>query len=195
LQSWLGQGDITLTSLYVKQAGDTSDDFHAAADNQGATFTVMHASTYGGVSAIVGGYNKDAWNSGGNYNYDFDLGDGDDNFIFNLTSGEKRAQTNYYSTFNAIDYGPTFGGGHDIYVGHDLTYSYQYGWSYGGYTGTAIFGQGYQWDIRIGAIEVFSISAGIVNQAPLAAEVPEPTSLALVGLALAAAGVARRRRG
>jgi hypothetical protein len=202
LQSWLGQGDITLTSLYVKKAGDTSFDFHAAADGQGATFTVMYAQKDNGVSAVIGGYNKDSWSSWGawgwgDYNYDFDLGDGNDNFIFNLTSGEKREQTNEYSTYNYGYYGPTFGGGHDIYVDHDLTTSYYYGYSYGGYTATSIVdGGGYDYwgDTRIGAIEVFTISAGIARDEPNAAEVPEPASLALVGLALTAAGIVRRRR-
>ena len=202
LQSWLGQGDITLTSLYVKRAGDTSVDFHAAADDQGATFTVMYTSNYNGASAVIGGYNKDSWTSWGSsgwadYNYDYNLGDGDDNFIFNLSSGQKREQTNEYSTFNYAYYGPTFGGGHDIYVDYDLTTSYQYGWSYGGYTGTSIVDgseYNYWYGSQIGALEVFTISAGIVNREPLASDVPEPTSLALVGLALTAAGLARRRR-
>jgi hypothetical protein len=202
LQSWLGQGDITLTSLYVKQAGDTSFDFHAAVDDQGATFTVMTVQKSNGVSAVIGGYNKDSWFSSnswgwGDYSYDANLGDGDDNFIFNLTSGVKREQTNQYSTYNSAYYGPTFGGGHDIYVADDLSTSYYYGWSYGGYTGTSIVdGGGYDYwgNTRVGAIEVFTISAGIARQEANGSDVPEPTSLALVGLALTAAGIASRRR-
>jgi hypothetical protein len=202
LQSWLGHGDITLTSLYVKQAGDTSFDFHAAVDDQGATFTVMTVQKSNGVSAVIGGYNKDSWFSSnswgwGDYSYDANLGDGDDNFIFNLTSGVKREQTNQYSTYNSAYYGPTFGGGHDIYVADDLSTSYYYGWSYGGYTGTSIVdGGGYDYwgNTRVGAIEVFTISAGIARQEANGSDVPEPTSLALVGLALTAAGIASRRR-
>ena len=35
LESWLGEGPLTLTNIYTKKAGDTAANFHAAVDGQG----------------------------------------------------------------------------------------------------------------------------------------------------------------
>src|SRR6478736_5996599 len=44
LETWLGQGDLDFTSVFIKTDGATSLDFHAAADGKGATFTLMNIS-------------------------------------------------------------------------------------------------------------------------------------------------------
>jgi len=35
LEAWLGEGPISLWNIYTKQAGDTANDFHNAADGRG----------------------------------------------------------------------------------------------------------------------------------------------------------------
>jgi hypothetical protein len=52
LASWLGEGDLTITNIFSHTNGDgkTAADFHAAADNQGRTFSLysVRAGTYNG---------------------------------------------------------------------------------------------------------------------------------------------------
>ena len=48
LSAWLGEGPLALTAIYTKSAGDTSHDFHLAADGKGRTFSVMQASNSAG---------------------------------------------------------------------------------------------------------------------------------------------------
>ena len=71
LESWLGQGDITLTKVFSHTAGDgkTSYNFHAAVDGLGATFTVIQLlATQGNQAQVIGGYNPQSWNSTNSYN-------------------------------------------------------------------------------------------------------------------------------
>ena len=64
LETWLGEGELTLTNIFTKQSGSTSGDFHAAADGKGRTFSVMRATAEGnGKTAIIGGYNPQSWRS------------------------------------------------------------------------------------------------------------------------------------
>ena len=48
LAGWLGEGPLSLTAIYTKAPGDTSRDFHLAADGKGRTFSVMEASNGSG---------------------------------------------------------------------------------------------------------------------------------------------------
>jgi WD40 repeat protein len=129
LETWLGQGPLTLTNIFDKAPRLTGVDFHAAADGKGATFSVIEVvGMYGGdlfdKPVLVGGYNPQSWNSFGDWG--FTPLDADRTaFVFNLTQGLKfdqrqdAATTNrgVYQTLNSVGYGPTIGGGHDLTVG------------------------------------------------------------------------------
>lgn len=194
LESWLGEGPLTLTNIFDKATGDDSYTFHAAADGMGRTFSVMEVvvDDYD-HPVLIGGYNPQSWSSINDYNLtplDVDR----TAFVFNLTQGVKFDQrkdadsTNYglYQTVNHEGSGPTFGGGFDLYVGPSLSlgssllYSYGRdndltrdlaGWPNGG---------GHPWNVM--QIEVFTISA-----------VPEPETWALMLGGLGMLGIATRR--
>jgi hypothetical protein len=129
LEAWLGQGPLTFTNLYAKAPGDDSGTFHSAVDGQGATFTLFEA-VFGSSAYILGGYNPQSWASCCDFNYTFP----DDTrtaFIYNLTTGVMQTQRltsdpfdgfhGMAQTFNDPSFGPTFGGGHDLYVSSNLS--------------------------------------------------------------------------
>lgn len=171
LEAWLGEGNIILTKIFSTTVGDgkTSTHFHTAADGQGRTFTVVELPAQGGYQRkVIGGYNPQSWSSIGNYNYS-----GADSqrtaFLFNLTTGALHRQKlsavdgniGQYQTYNNSSYGPTFGGGHDLYIDSGLHSGYGYQYSYGpspagGYS-NGIPGGG-QSSLSYGTVEVFTIT-------------------------------------
>lgn len=207
LESWLGEGAITLTNIYTKKAGDRGADFHGAVDNKGRTFVVIYGTEANtGASAVFGGYDPDSWNSWEGWHLNAAVADRK-SFLFNLTDAKRYDQrttaftggswnsvdSGQYQAYNSGGYGPAFGGGHDIFVNDTLDLGYSFLWSYTDdnaptYPSKSIVdGSAYNgMDLRIGGIEVFTIGE--------AASVPEPGSIALAGLALSALAVAGRRR-
>ncbi|XP_068705736.1 uncharacterized protein [Montipora foliosa] len=96
--------------------GWASSTFHILCDGKGATVTIIKVNQY-----IFGGYASISWGSSCSYRYDATA------FLFSLRNKPgwaptKLPQTGLYSsrrTYSIYDcngHGPTFGGGHDIYI-------------------------------------------------------------------------------
>ncbi len=172
LAGWLGEGPLQIQNIFDHTDGDGQDAsaFHAAADGKGRTFTVVRDYATGN---IYGGYNPQSWNSYEGYHY------ASDGWLFNLTQGVQQTQQYVYQTYNASNYGPTFGGGHDIYIDNNLSYSYANAHTYGNGS-TNILGQPGFTQVNLSDIEVFTIG------------VPAPGAGALLGIGGLIA--ARRRR-
>lgn len=202
LETWLGEGALALTSIFSHQIGDgkTSHDFHAAADGQGRTFTILEVvsvfvnDAWQPVNEVIGGYNPQSWKSSGDYNLTPNDAERTAT-LFNLTDMVRRPQdpvsidaAGQYQTYNHANLGPTFGGGFDIFVFGSLAWGYVNPFSYGVYNGLNILGgNGYQ-DVQYGRMEVFTIAADTTT-------VPDGgRTLALMGCALTGLGLAGKRR-
>lgn len=181
LSGWLGEGPLQITNIFDHTAFDGKDSyaFHAAADAQGRTFVIIKDVN----GNVFGGYNPQSWNSFQDYNYSPDPNDRKA-FLFNLTNNikidQRTSSEGYYQTYNANYYGPTFGGGHDLYTDTalgDYGSGYSYGYSYGNIND----GQQYNYTtFQTAEMEVFTIA------------VPAPGAGALLGIGGLIA--ARRRR-
>jgi hypothetical protein len=196
LETWLGEGPLALTNVYTKQTGDTSSNFHGAVNGQGRTFTLIEL-VNGGSSHFIGAYNPQSWHSGGAYN--FTTVADRTAFLFNLTDQLLYSQimsspNGQYQTYNHVSYGPSFGGGHDLYINSTLSGGYaNIGYSYGDpsqYANAAyrnaFTGSYASW--TVGGLETFTIAEDTSSQ------VPEPGMLAIIGLGLIGIGYARRRK-
>ena len=164
LESWFGY-NIELTTLFQKDnTNSSSTDWHQAVDNQGATLTVFEAIT-DETTYLIGGYNVQSWNSTAgfpdNYTQVWLL---DSSFLFNLdTNSLYRRSRNGGSTYNDINYGATFGEGHDLYVNSDLSegtalLGSQYGniYRYGHESYNVEFAGGY--NFTVGKYETFAVT-------------------------------------
>lgn len=186
LERWLGQGGFDLLNVFTRQDGDTAADFHAAADGRGPTFTLMEVTNESGESFVVGGLNPQHWSATDGW-HNTPSGTYRTAFIFNMTRPAVYHQVgaDYVlpsqgerQTFNRIDYGPTFGAGHDLYVDQPLQGAFSWQLTYGDPLdgGRSIIDRSLGGDlVRVDALEVFTLSP-----------VPEPATYAMLlgGLAL-----------
>lgn len=193
-------GSLLFTNVFTKESGDTSSNFHAAVDGIGPTFFVAEARSRNSSDPfqIIGGFNPASWNSSSGYIRTMPNTEADRTaFIFNLTTSERRDQTintddeelGSYQSYNLGNYGPTFGGGHDIHIDSSLSsgrinaYSYcsdpaDNCYAYGGGTaipnllGQEIAGRPNNDDfIDVARLEVFTIATA-PNPVPLPAAFP-----------------------
>jgi hypothetical protein len=107
------KGKIWKLIYKASKDGFAVNDFHKCCDAKGGTVTVIK-STNGN---IFGGYCPKPWDQSNNYAFD------QSSFLFSLVNADKKKYqfkqitTNAsYSIYGASSYGPTFGGGHDIYI-------------------------------------------------------------------------------
>ena len=113
LETWIGSGPRSFSLLYsFSRDGASTPTFHQLCDNKGPTVTVL----YNTSGSIYGGYSEESWSSFGSYNPNVK------GFLFRLVfSGQKMYdkfpnQTGANGIYCHSSYGPTFGGGHDLYT-------------------------------------------------------------------------------
>jgi hypothetical protein len=186
LERWLGAGEFNLNNVYTLRPGDTSVNFHHAADGKGDTFTLIEVTNTAGQTFLVGGYNPQSWSSTDGWHEterDFQR----TAFIFNFTDPAvyRQVPTSFElpsqgsrQTYNDILFGPVFGSGPDLFVNDDLTRALSWQLSYGNPDNEGISiidgtvgGQ----SVRVNAMEIFAITP-----------VPEPATGAML---LAGVGV------
>ncbi|XP_078382161.1 uncharacterized protein LOC144664812 [Oculina patagonica] len=104
----------------ASQDGWAAETFHDYCDGRGPTVTIIRVGKY-----IFGGYTGISWASSNDCQYSYDSAA----FLFSLVNKpgwqslklDQTENVNYqsyreYSIYSCSSYGPTFGGGHDIYI-------------------------------------------------------------------------------
>ena len=106
--------------------GFSTYSFHSKCDGFLGTLTVVKSSN----NYIFGGYTEADWSGYNKYKFDTNA------FLFSLvnsynTSVKMNIIKTQYAIYASSNYGPTFGEGHDLYVGSDGTQGYSnLGYSY-----------------------------------------------------------------
>lgn len=196
LESWLGAGDQTFTTLFSATPGASSLDFHAAVDGKGATFALLQVSNPAGQSWLIGGYNPQSWSS--TEGWHLTPTDAQRSaFVFNLTTASvyRQVPSTYilpsqglHQTYNASSLGPVFGSGADLYVNDKLDTAFSWQVSYGDPAdeGKSII------DRSLNA-QLFHIDAFQMYRVSPVPEVPAPAMFA-AGLGVLGLVLRRRRR-
>ena len=128
LRTWCGPGMFKFKLLYRgTKDGFSSEVFHKKCDEIMPTLTIIKSHN----NKVFGGYSDQSWKSTSNYKTSNNL------WIFSLDAKEKyklKNENSQQGVYCNASYGPTFGGGHDIYVCNNSNttnscYS-NYGYSY-----------------------------------------------------------------
>jgi len=93
--------------------GYNAASFHSKCDAKGPTLTVVKVG-----NNVFGGFNGESWGTSSNYTTG-------NSWLFSLVNPQNSPLkmlniTNYNHCYNDISYGPTFGGGHDMYISSSM---------------------------------------------------------------------------
>ncbi|KAG0259769.1 hypothetical protein BG011_002380 [Mortierella polycephala] len=117
VKSQLPQSKLTLQYRATRDGFDAAS-FHLACDQRGPTLTVVRTDN----GAVFGGFNSSSWSSHPSGVYSTSR----TNFLFTLKSRDCPTRENVLfsikgngnaAAYNKADYGPTFGVGHDLFLG------------------------------------------------------------------------------
>ena len=97
---------IYFNLIYNLAFGNTAKSFHNYCDNKGPTLTVVYATS----GYYFGGYTTENWDCSNAYKKDANA------FIFSLNNNKYAKASNDNAIYCASNYGPTFGGGNDLYI-------------------------------------------------------------------------------
>jgi hypothetical protein len=158
LGEWFNNNKAFTLLYRASKDGYEANTFHNKCDNKGPTVTIIKCTN----GYIFGGYNPSSWNKSGDYS------NSNGAFLFTLKNPHSIPPTKYfcsdrpYSACSQSQYGPTFGGGCDIYISDKCNennnsycgfpYSYRDTTGYGRNTFTG----GY--NFQVADYEVFSVS-------------------------------------
>jgi len=129
LKSWIpNQYRFNFKLIYKSSIdGGAASDFHAKCDNKGPTITVIKCRFNGSnQDSFIGGFIDKSWHSNSSYTQSQDA------FVFSLTNKKKCSiiLNHQYATFGDPSYGPTFGGGYDIFIENNQLSGYVNPYSY-----------------------------------------------------------------
>ncbi|KAK8789848.1 hypothetical protein WA158_006628 [Blastocystis sp. Blastoise] len=136
LVNWLDKEKKWKLLFRASEHSYSASEFHKYCDNKGETVTLIKHIGHNNHINIFGGYTNQDWDSSTGYKHY------SREFLFTLSNEHNIPPTQYNNTSgsNAIycnsSYGPTFGGGHDIYISnqcHSNTSSYSNPHSYSFY--------------------------------------------------------------
>lgn len=199
LETRLGLGDLDFTNISNLSAGALSTDWHD--DVRGYTNVIsIYDVTFDNKNYLLGGYSTIGHDGLG---YSSNSAATSDNFLFNISLGivhntQNGPWSGEYDQHDHSYHFATFGGGHDLFGGiytlglgnggyvNAYSSAYNNGYSYGG--GDHLLGSGVDgfYSITINGLESFVFKSASV------AGVPEPASIALLGLGLAGIGALRK---
>ena len=150
IMNWISPNKtIYFNLIYNLSYGNTAKSFHNYCDNKGPTLTVVYATS----GYYFGGYTTENWDCSNAYKKDANA------FIFSLNNNKYAKASNDNAIYCNSSYGPTFGGGHDLYIADKCNENSN---NYNGTNNTYNFGSNYylnggSYNFQVSKLEVYQV--------------------------------------